>query len=84
MVLGKPAPEFFAAAAARLGVGPAALLMVGDDVVTDVGGAQGAGLKGALVRTGKFRPVDLEGEVVPDAVLGSIADLPRWWEETVS
>ncbi len=54
--------------------------MIGDDVVGDVGGAQAAGLKGALVKTGKFRPADLEGEVKPHAVLDSIADLPRWWK----
>jgi hypothetical protein len=31
------------------------------------------------VRTGKFSPTDLAGESSPDAVLDSIADLPRWW-----
>ena len=30
-------------------------LMVGDDVVNDVGGAQQCGLAGVLVRTGKYR-----------------------------
>jgi len=49
---------------------------VGDDVKTDVGGAQGAGLKGALVKTGKFREGDLSGDVRPDLVLASVADLP--------
>ena len=29
--------------------------MIGDDVVNDVGGAQGCGLAGVLVRTGKYR-----------------------------
>jgi len=55
--------------------------MVGDGVRGDAGGAQAAGLKGALVRTGKFRPSDLEGDVRPDAVLASVADLPEWWSE---
>jgi hypothetical protein len=32
-----------------------------------------------LVRTGKFSPADLTGDVVPDAVLASITDLPDWW-----
>ncbi len=53
--------------------------MVGDDVRTDVGAAQRAGLTGVLVRTGKFVPSDLTGDVTPDAVLDSIADLPDWW-----
>jgi len=49
--------------------------MVGDDVQGDVGGAQAAGLKGALVRTGKFKPTDLDGHVTPDIVLDSVAGL---------
>lgn len=81
LVLGKPAKAFFEAAAARLDTPPAELVMIGDDILTDVGGAQQAGLKGVLVRTGKFRPADLEAEIRPDMVLDSIADLPAWWEE---
>ena len=30
-------------------------IMIGDDVVSDVGGAQSCGLAGVLVRTGKYR-----------------------------
>jgi ribonucleotide monophosphatase NagD (HAD superfamily) len=78
--MGKPANEFFDAAVRRLGVPPGQTVMVGDDIHSDVGGAQAAGLAGILVRTGKFRPGDLEGDIRPDAVLDSVADLPRWWE----
>jgi HAD superfamily hydrolase (TIGR01458 family) len=80
VVLGKPAAPFFAAAVARLGVAPGDAVMVGDDLSADVAGAQAAGLKGVLVRTGKFRPRDLEGGVRPEAVLDSVADLPKWWD----
>lgn len=31
--------------------------MVGDDIVSDVGGAQACGMLGIQVRTGKFRSV---------------------------
>ena len=31
--------------------------MIGDDVASDVGGAQACGLLGVLVRTGKYRYV---------------------------
>jgi HAD superfamily hydrolase (TIGR01458 family) len=79
VVLGKPARPFFHAAAGRLGLPAPQVLMIGDDIATDVGGAQGAGLRGALVQSGKFRPLDLAGEIRPDAVLASIADLPAWW-----
>lgn len=79
VVLGKPDARFYDAAVAALGVAPGDAVMVGDDVRTDVGGAQDAGLTGVLVRTGKFSPADLDGDVAPDAVIDSIADLPRWW-----
>ena len=29
--------------------------MIGDDIVSDVGGAQDCGIRGVEVRTGKFR-----------------------------
>lgn len=77
-VLGKPSARFFAAALARLGVPADEAVMVGDDVRSDVGGAQDAGLAGVLVRTGKFREADLRGSVRPDGVIDSVAALPDW------
>ena len=78
-IAGKPSARFFAAALAALG-GPAAgtVAMVGDDLWSDVAGAQAAGLQGWLVRTGKFRPESLStGEVRPDRVLESVAQVLR-------
>lgn len=75
VVFGKPAAAFFEAACGRLGLPAERVLMVGDDVDADVGGAMAAGLKGALVKTGKFRPADLEGPVRPDYVWESVADV---------
>lgn len=80
LVFGKPAAAFFHAAAERLGVVAGEILMVGDDIESDIAGAQSAGMRAALVRTGKFRSLDLEEPVKPDAVLDSVADLPEWWE----
>lgn len=80
VVLGKPAREFFHAGLRLLKRKPAEAVMIGDDIVGDVQGAQNAGLRGLLVRTGKFRPADLKGDIKPDAVLDSIADLPGWWQ----
>jgi ribonucleotide monophosphatase NagD (HAD superfamily) len=79
LVFGKPAAPFFGAATEKLGLPPAQVLMIGDDLETDICGAQAAGLKGVLVKTGKFCPADLDRSVQPDVVLDSIADLPRWW-----
>jgi phospholysine phosphohistidine inorganic pyrophosphate phosphatase len=79
MVFGKPAAVFFRAAAETLRIIPEDILMIGDDIQVDVGGAQGAGLMGALVKTGKFRPLDLGHSVKPDVVLESVAALPDWF-----
>jgi HAD superfamily hydrolase (TIGR01458 family) len=80
-VVGKPSPEFFRLALADLGVPAERAVMVGDDIATDIGGAKAAGLGAFLVRTGKFRPDALAAApVVPDRVLGSIADLPALLE----
>jgi HAD superfamily hydrolase (TIGR01458 family) len=77
VTIGKPNPGFFEAALATMGASPAEALMVGDDLEADVLGAQDAGLVGALVRTGKFRPESLEGlERGPDHVIDSVGDLP--------
>lgn len=56
--------------------------MIGDDLESDVLGGQAAGLLGVAVRTGKFREDQLTRlERPPDAILDSIADLPRWIAE---
>lgn len=80
-ICGKPSAAYFEEALRLLGAPADRAVMVGDDVVNDVLGAQGVGITGVLVRTGKFLPADLDragGE--PDHVLGSIADLPAWLE----
>ena len=52
--------------------------MVGDDVESDIVPAKRLGLRGVLVRTGKFRDETLAAaEPKPDAVIDSIADLPE-------
>jgi len=78
VVMGKPDEAFYQTAVDGLGLDADDVVMVGDDIRSDVEGAQGAGLAGVLVRTGKFSPADLDGDVTPDAVLDSIADLPDW------
>jgi HAD superfamily hydrolase (TIGR01458 family) len=83
LVFGKPAEAFFQAAADRLKLPRNEIVMIGDDIRGDVGGAQAAGFKGALVQTGKFRPGDLHGTIRPDAVLASVAGLPAWWDRYV-
>jgi HAD superfamily hydrolase (TIGR01458 family) len=54
-VVGKPSPEFFNLAIQDMHLHPEQVVMIGDDIITDIGGAYHAGMKGILVRTGKFR-----------------------------
>jgi HAD superfamily hydrolase (TIGR01458 family) len=77
VVLGKPSPDFFATGVNELGLDAGRVAMVGDDLHNDVLGAQHAGLRGVLVRTGKFRPeVLVASDERPDVVIDSFADLP--------
>lgn len=81
-VVGKPTRAYFDAALADLGAGAGETWMVGDDVEADVGGAKAAGLKGVLVRTGKFREETLaRADPQPDGVVDSIVDLPAFLRE---
>lgn len=77
VIVGKPSKAFFNAAIASLGAAREATLMVGDDIRTDVGGALHAGLRGALVKTGKYREETVQASGIdPEFVIESIADLP--------
>ena len=81
-VLGKPSPAYFAAAVEALDAEPELTWMVGDDLESDIAGAQRCGLRTVLVRTGKFRPDTVErGSVMPEAIVSSVAQLPAWLEQ---
>ena len=78
-IVGKPTAAYFEAALAELDAAPGEAVMVGDDVEADIGGAKRLGMRGVLVRTGKFRPAALrEADPQPDGVIDSIADLPAY------
>jgi len=75
-VMGKPARQFFELALKDLGKRPKDAAMIGDDILTDVRGAQAMGMKGILVKTGKYRADLLAGSgITPDLVLESLAEL---------
>jgi HAD superfamily hydrolase (TIGR01458 family) len=76
-IAGKPSAAFYTAALGSLGLDVSArAVMVGDDLWSDVDGAQRAGLQGWLVRTGKFREDTLrDSGITPDRVLPSVAAL---------
>ena len=80
-VLGKPSPSYFEAALEALDAEPELTWMVGDDLESDILGAHGVGMRTVLVRTGKFRPDQVEdSRVRPDGIVSSIGHLPDWLE----
>jgi HAD superfamily hydrolase (TIGR01458 family) len=84
VVTGKPALEFYSAAISLLAAGGNSkaedIVMIGDDIRGDIEASQQAGLTALLVRSGKFKPSDLQSDIRPDAVLDSVAALPDWWQ----
>ncbi|CAH1406040.1 unnamed protein product [Nezara viridula] len=75
-VVGKPSPQYFLDAVCDLKLQPNEVVMIGDDIVSDVGGAQNCGLRGVLVRTGKYmRDRDEPHEsVVPDGIVDNLQE----------
>jgi HAD superfamily hydrolase (TIGR01458 family) len=84
IVLGKPSTPYFEAALKALDADAGMTWMVGDDIETDIAGAQAHGMRTVLVRTGKFRPDTVEASRMrPDGIISSIAQLPEWLEDHV-
>jgi HAD superfamily hydrolase (TIGR01458 family) len=82
VVLGKPSPSYFNAACEALDADPELTWMVGDDLESDIAGAQALNMRTVLVRTGKFRPDTVEASRVrPDGIVSSLGMLPDWLEE---
>ena len=70
-VVGKPMPHIFRAALARLAVRPAEAVMIGDSPISDVQGAQGAGIKTIWLAPDGATP----GEEHPDLTIHHFAEL---------
>jgi len=68
--LGKPEPHLFVEGARRLGIAPARLVMIGDQLETDIAGARAAGLATALL-AGVSR-WDERSALAPTYLLGTI------------
>lgn len=78
-IVGKPTQAFFEMGSVLLNVTPNELLMVGDDLINDIQGAQRAGYKAVLVQTGKYREALVkQSDISPDGVITSVAELPNY------
>ncbi len=75
VVVGKPSEAYFQSVLDDLGLPPARLALIGDDIEIDVLGAKRMGIQGWLVKTGRFRKEDLARGIWPDQILNSIVDL---------
>jgi HAD superfamily hydrolase (TIGR01458 family) len=75
-ILGKPSCEFFNEAVEDMGVNKNEVIMIGDDIESDIIGAKRCGIKTVLVRTGKFKENDLK-KTKPDFLIDSIAEISK-------
>lgn len=79
--VGKPDARIFQLAAQRVGVAPAQILHVGDDVLLDVCGARDAGLRTAWINRARS-PWPPELGAAPDLDLPDLAALADWLDQS--
>ena len=76
IVIGKPEKKFFDLSLDSLGFSKKETLMIGDDIISDIGGAKSYGIKAIQVKTGKYQYKDESNSFIqPDLRINSIADL---------
>ena len=77
VVTGKPSQTYFHMVLDDLGIPASRIAVVGDDIEIDVRGAQLNGLKGWLVKSGRFCKEDLGRGIWPDQSFDAITDILR-------
>jgi 4-nitrophenyl phosphatase len=84
-VIGKPAPAMFRVAADILGALPAATLVIGDRLDTDIEGARAASMPSALVLTGVSTRQEAEnGPIHPDVTFADLPALLAAWRAALA
>ena len=77
-VMGKPSETFFKLALDSLQLSPSEVIVVGDDITSDIVGAQTMEMQSILVKTGKFKSDQLEAPVAePTWVLKDVSALAQ-------
>ena len=78
IVMGKPEQKIFNIAIQDMGVLKNEVLMIGDDILSDIKGAKDIGIKTIQVKTGKYQEADLENKFTqPDERVESIVDVVK-------
>ena len=77
ILMGKPEKNFFDLAVKDLDIIKDNILMIGDDITSDIEGSINASLKSIQVKTGKFQEKDLKYPAQPHYRIESINALPR-------
>ena len=78
ILIGKPSKTFYETVLHDLGFPPAQIAMIGDDIESDIKGAAALGINTVLVKTGKFRPQDLQRkDIKPWKLLESISEIHK-------
>ena len=77
ILMGKPEKNFFDIAIKDLEENNKDILMIGDDIISDIEGSIKANLKAIQVKTGKFQKKDLDNLIQPHKRIESITDLPK-------
>jgi ribonucleotide monophosphatase NagD (HAD superfamily) len=77
VVIGKPSQTYFRMVLDDMGLPPARVAVIGDDIEIDVRGAQLMGMQGWLVKSGRFRREDLARGIWPDRLMNNITELVR-------
>ena len=78
ILIGKPEQNFFNLAIEDMRLRKEEVLMIGDDIFADIGGAKNNSIPAIQVRTGKFQKKDeTNSHLQPDYRINSIVDLPN-------
>jgi len=76
IIFGKPSKDYFLQALEKLNLSADDVIVVGDDIETDILGAQNSNFRGILVKTGKGQFFNSsEGSIIPYKVIDSFSSL---------
>jgi len=73
--IGKPNRYVFDLTLKTMGLGKNEVVMVGDQISTDIKGAKAFGIRSILIKTGEYDEKELDGCITPDYLIGSISDV---------